>query len=278
MAWNHLICLVSEPTTYLYLGLLILYFYYSSEPVRQVQRDNNMQINALGYTVGVFSKQGFPIVVGLGAVAFFSDLPLFRSNIMYESIRCKREEWIASRVIYILEFSILYTVALIGICIVATDGTIQTDWGKILNALAHGYSFNGMSLNATMNFSYMSIYTPVEALLLVGGMCSLATFSIGVMMLCLSISVGRIPAIIAGGILPLIDVMVENGLPYWAYRFSPFSFIRLSIMMSDGKGYFPSIGQAVLGLSMVIIVFVGMSILLVKRNNMFIRQLFNEQY
>lgn len=278
LAYRQFVCLICEPTTYLYISLLLLYFYYSSDSMRLFQRENNIRVNAVGYAAGVFSKQGFPLVAGLGAVALFSDLPLFRGNIMYESVRCRREEWLASRIVYVGGLSILYTLMLVCICIGMSGGNYQESWGKVLNSLAQGYGFNGMTLNATMSFSYMSVYTPLQALLLVSGICSMAGFTVGMIMLCISIAVGRIPAIMMGGVLSLIDVMVENGLPYWAYRFSPFSFIRLSIMMSDGQGYFPSIRQAVFSMIVVIVITGGLSMLLIRRNGMFAKQLFAEQY
>ena len=67
-----------------------------------------------------------------------------------------------------------------------------SDWGKLLNTLANGYGFGGYHVPVSLSLEVTQNLTPLAAFGLTVLMSALATAAMGLMMLCLSLIVGRL--------------------------------------------------------------------------------------
>ena len=239
--------LLLTPTTYVFLGLLFVYFYKLNEGARLLHVVTGLRLNAIGYTMGTFSSQGATLVFGLGVVAVFSGLPLVRENAVFEAVRCGRGTWISGRILFVVFVSFLYTLIMVLLCIFTSGGELSfaPGWGKLINTLANGYIFEEVNISAQFRLSYMTMYTPSAALAITLGMCWGAATLIGLTILWLSLLVSRIPALLAGTVIALFDFIISEKLPFWAYHCSPVSFARMSIVSNPDMPYYPTLGYAI---------------------------------
>lgn len=63
--------------------------------------------------------------------------------------------------------------------------------------------------------------TLLQAFGLTAGMGVLATAFIGLVMLCLSLCLGRVAALSGASVLAVPDFLITEKLPFWCYRLSP---------------------------------------------------------
>ena len=185
----------------------------------RLQQESGLWVNAWGYAAGVFSNYQSTLALGLGAVMLFSDLPLVREYALFEATRCSRNTWIGGRILYVGMISVLYASLLLLLCAFTSRGRLMetSDWGKLLNTLANGYGFGEYHVPVSLSLEVTQNLTPLAAFGLTVLMSALATAAMGLMMLCLSLSVGRIGAIAAGCMVAVLDFVIYQKLPFWCY-------------------------------------------------------------
>lgn len=272
--------LLLTPTLYAFLCLLFVYFYHLNADARRLQAITGQSLNAWGYTAGVCSNYLYSFVFGLGCIALFSDLPLIRENALFESSRCSRNVWIGGRILYVLCVSAMYTLIMLVLCMLTSRGSLgfTAKWGKLLNTLANGYQFDDVNLPAVMRLSYMNAFTPVQAVCVVAAMCFGAASVIGLTILCLSLCVGRVPALLGGSLIAVLDFVIYEKLPYSFYRVSPLSFMRLEIVVNPDMPYYPTLPQAALTVTGMVLVGMALSVAVSHRSKAVTQLMLKEQY
>lgn len=246
----HLKELFRTPLFYAYLCLFFIYFYHLNVPTVLFQEETDIRINAWGYTAGVFSTPLSTIVFGMGIIMLFSDLPLLRGNALFESTRCSRNVWVFGRVLYVVGVSVFYTCIMFLLCLLTSRGELfDTDrWGKILNTIANGYHFEEIDDLLELSLTLTGKYTPIQAFGLSFMMCALCAISLGLCMLLLSMSFGRIIALLVGCVFSVLDFVISWKLPYVAYHASPLSLTRLSVICVPDMPYYPTFSYALTAL------------------------------
>ncbi|HPJ03228.1 MAG TPA: hypothetical protein PKU80_10350 [Candidatus Limiplasma sp.] len=272
--------LLLTPTTYVFLGLLFVYFYKLNEAARLLHVVTGLRLNAIGYTVGAFSSNGAALVFGLGAVAVFSGLPLVRENAVFEAVRCGRGTWVSGRILFVVFVSFAYTLIMALLCVLTSGGEVSfaPGWGKLINTLVNGYVFEGIQIDAEFRLSYTTMYTPSAALAITLAMCWGAATLIGLTILWLSLLASRIPALLAGTVIALFDFIISEKLPYWAYHYSPVSFTRMSIVSNPDIPHYPTLEYAVPVLLAAVAVSAALCYAVTLRSKAFSGILLKEQY
>lgn len=272
--------LLHTPTFYAYVCLFFVYYHYLAQGTVRFQQESGMTINAWGYTVGVFSNYLSTMVFGFGAVMLFSDLPLIREYALFEASRCSRNTWIGGRILYVLCVSALYAVLMLFLCSVTSHGSFAdtVKWGKVLNSIANGYGFGGYSIPVELSLQVVGKMTPLAAFGLTAGLSVLAAATVGMVMLCLSLLLGRIGAIAGGCVIAVLDFLISEKLPFWCYWLSPMSFTRLSIVGNSQMSIFPTWQQALVLLLIVNGVCVLLAFALAHVNRAFAKNILKEQY
>lgn len=271
--------LLLNPTTYAFAVLLFVYFYHFNAPTVRFLREAGVSLNAWGYAACAFSSPTSTLVFGLACLAMFSDLPLIRENALFESTRCSRNVWVGGRMLYVLTVSIFYSLLMLGFCMLTCGGSLSLSagWGKILNTLANGYSV-GAELPISINLQIIHHYTPVSAWLLIFGMCIGASSFLGLLMLSVSLALGRIPALLCAGLFAIFDFVISEKLSFWFYRLSPVSFIRLAIISVPDGSYYPSVRIAAVTLAAALLVTALAAVLVSHRSKAFSGKILAEQY
>lgn len=269
-----------NPTTYMFICLLFVYNFHLNADAVRLQQEIGIQLNSWGYTVGVFSTHTSTLVFGLGCVAVFSDLPLIRENALLESTRCSRNAWIGGRIIYIAFVSIIYALIAMVLCLLTCGGNlaITSSWGKLLNTMARGFTFGDHGLPISVNLSYTSAYTPCQAFLITLCMCIGSGMLLGLVMLGLSLCLNHVASLLSASLIAILDFVIYEKLPYWCYRISPFSYTRMSIVANPDMPYYPTLQEAVWGLTGAIIVVAAIAVTISHHNTAFSKRILNEQY
>ncbi len=272
--------LMLTPTLYAFLCLLFVYFYHLNADARRLQLITGQTLNAWGYTAGVCSNYLFSFVFGLGCIALFSDLPLIRENALFESVRCSRNAWIGGRILYVLCVSAMYTLVMLTLCMLTSRGSLAVTprWGKLLNTLANGYAFDDVNLPVVMRLSYMNAFAPAQAMGVVAAMCFGAASFIGLTILCLSLLVGRVPSLLCGSLIAVLDFVIYEKLPYRFYRISPLSFMRLEIVVNPDMPYYPTLPQAAVTITAMVLAAMLLTVAAAHRSKAISRLLLKEQY
>ena len=272
--------LFHTPIFYAYLCLFFVYFFQLNKPAVRLQEEVGIRFNAWGYTVGVFSSSLSTMVLGLGAVMLFSDLPLFRENALFESMRCSRNVWLGGRVLYIVCVSFFYALYMMLMCALTSGGNFGelSKWGKLLNSYANGYAVDGYSVSIELTLYGIAHFTPAEAFGLTLLMSALSVTLVGLMMLALSLLFGRTAALFGGSIIAVLDFLVAEKLAYWIYHLSPLSFSRLSIVCNPDMPYYPTLTEAFVILLIGSVICILLAVLAVHRHKKFAVQILQEQF
>lgn len=272
--------LLRTPIFYAYLCLFFVYYHHLSESTVWLQQEAGLWVNAWGYAAGVFSNDQSTLVFGLGAVMIFSDLPLIREHALFESTRCSRNVWVGGRILYVLFVSVIYTLYMLLLCALTSRGklTEPTAWGKLLNTIANGYSFDGYHVPVDLSLPVINAFTPLQAFGMTALMSVLACSVMGLVMLCLSLCVGRIAALSGVSLLAVLDFLISEKLPFWCYRFSPFSLTRLSIIYCPDMPYYPTWVEGIVTLLAANVLCGALALVLSHRHKHFADEILKEQY
>lgn len=272
--------LLRTPIFYAYLCLAFVYYHYLNAPMVRLQQELGVQVNAWGYTAGVFSHYLPTMVFGLGAVMLFSDLPLLRDNALFESTRCSRSAWVGGRVLYVACVSVLYTFFMVLMCLVTCRGSLSdpTSWGKIMNTFANGYTIGSYAIPVELSLTVTGALSPLEGVGLVFLMGSMSAMLIGLCILALSLCLNRIAALIVVSFVAIFDFLITLKLPFWFYRLSPLSFMRLSIISNANMPYYPTVSEAAVTLLLGNAMLALLAFLLSHWHQHFANRILQEQY
>ena len=266
-------------TFYVYLCLLFVFYHYLNAPMVRMQQEAGLTVNAIGYTVSVFSHFESVVVFGIGAVLLFSDLPLIRSNALLEANRCSRNVWIGGRILYIVCVSVLYTIFMIAMCMFTCEGNMQNGdaWGKILNTLANGIPVAGTQ-SSELTLPVIQAFTPWQALGLTAVMCVQASMLIGLSIFCLSLLAGRTISLTFASLLSCFDFLIYEKLPFWYYRLSPLSFTRITIIVQPNTPDYPTIMDAFTTLICANAAIILCTVMIARCNRLFSKRILQESY
>ena len=272
--------LFRTPIFYAYLCLFFVYYHHLSESTVRLQQETGLWVNAWGYAAGVFSNYQSTLAFGLGAVMLFSDLPLIREYALFESTRCSRNVWVGGRILYVLGVSVMYTLFMLIMCALTSRGrfTETAAWGKLLNTVANGYSFGSYHVPVDLSLPVTGALTPLQAFGVTAGMGVLATAFIGLVMLCLSLCLGRVVALAGASLFAVLDFLIAEKLPFWCYRLSPLSLTRLSIIFCSDMPYYPTWAEALTTLLAINALCIVLAFLIAHQNRHFANQILKEQY
>lgn len=203
------------------------------------------------------------------AIILFSDAPFEDKHMPFLMIRSGRRNWIIGQIIYILTASLIYTLFVFIVSILALLPNLEfsMEWGIVIQTLASG---SQLPVNVTVfaNPHLLTTFTPIEATLLSLGLFWLVSSFIGILISFFNIVVGKTTGLIAAGFVLFLSfftiIEARLALGHWVSYLSPVSWMSLSALDWNDPNAWPSppIAYAV---SFLLIACIGMSGLAIHR-------------
>ncbi|MDO4554691.1 MAG: hypothetical protein Q4B70_06075 [Lachnospiraceae bacterium] len=192
----------------------------------------------------IWNSTLFLMMFFLGVILFFSDAPFTDDMTNFVLIRCGKIKWMTAQIIYIMLTSIFIALCFFLIQAVMLPPSLANGWGKFWGSIAQTNAT--MATGSRMKFDYNILwdYEPVEACVVVFGICILLCLFTGLFLYFFSlINLKTIGICILSGftILPHIVSGLDFTIFYWL---SPYSWICLDTTMRSYNGSLPSIGYA----------------------------------
>lgn len=138
----------------------IFVFNYIGE-IADFSRYVNEEVTPWSYPF-LFTHDGLKILILLGIVLMFCDVPFIDENQPYIIVRSGRKAWSIGQIIYITATSLIYNLYLVTLSILFSISNIKLewDWGKALGTLA--YTNAGDDLNLVISGRIISFFTPLQ--------------------------------------------------------------------------------------------------------------------
>lgn len=208
--------------------------------LRLLVRETRLPVNAPGLFSAGFSDSWVLLACAAGAVALLSAIPFLYPCRAQELLRMGQARYTAARLCHIMLIALVYTCFLF-LCTWLLSGASMRAvhrWGKMLNTIAVGNMPLTLDIRLRIPLALTQNYTPIAA----AGLAALLFFAvatgIGWLMYALSVLAGRKWALTAGVASIVFDISIEEiGLGYRMYRYSPWSWVRLDLLLSDSNPY-----------------------------------------
>jgi len=185
------------------------------------------------------------LIIFLGILILFSDLPFKDSQQMFLVSRSGKRAWIFSQVLYVILVSILYF-AFIFICFCAVLFPNlyfnSENWGKIINTISLSSVAQRFELWFTVPQSVLSDFSPLNGFLYSFGIALFVTCVLGLIILIFNLTVKHNTGVfISGAIIFLYMFQYMNHNGYILYYFSPLNWISLYTADKNGITPYPDI-------------------------------------
>ena len=219
----------------LYIIVFVAFFLSSCwSSLREIVHITGLPANAHGLFSVSFTNGWINLAYSGGAVALLSSIPFLYPNHSQELLRLGQLRYTLLRLGQILLISITYT-AFLFVCTWLVSGSMldtSSRWGKVLNSFASGLFPADLHSIVQIPLALTQNYTPMQA---AGGTALLFVLvmtSIGWIMFTLSNLFGREAAILFASATSIIDMaVIQLGLGYKMYNFSPWSWVRADIIL-----------------------------------------------
>jgi len=279
MNWLSLRLLFKKANMYVFIVSIYAAMLQWNKIPRALEVASGLRLNVYGYAVSFFSTSGATLALALGALAMYSTLPLLRENTVSEIMRCNRETWLLSRILYVFVLGMFYPAVMLLSAGLTTFGSLAVtqSWGKLLNTYARGIAIDGAAMTIEIN-TEMTAFHPCQAFLLTWSLQACACITMGLVTLCMSLLAGRGAMLMVGGTLAVLDFLIAEKFPYVFYRFSPFTWTRFSMMASSENGFVPSVHEAFSIFAGIDVILVLVVFLCGKREKKMSSILLSEQY
>lgn len=242
-----------NPRIYIIAVIIIAFLTYHSFGLAQYAASKEVAV-----TPWIFPFLMTPPVMQVFAcltILLFSDAPFADRHMPFLIIRAGRRNWIIAQLFYMILAAFIYTVFILIVSMLVLIPHIQftADWGLILKTLAS--STDAMpSVTIFPDYRVISLFTPMEAILISFGLFWLVSVFIGVLILFFNIVVGKMSGLVASGVFLFISFFsIIHGrliLGDWISYLSPYSWMSMSFYNWDLTMDFdsPTVAYAVLSL------------------------------
>ena len=232
-----------NPRIYALAIFIIAFLIYHQSGLSQFAGAHNQ-----GVTPWVFSHLTTPPVLQVFAtfaIILFSDAPFEDKHVPFLMIRSGRRNWIIGQLIYILIASLIYTlfVFIISILALLPNLELSMEWGIVIQTLASG---SQLPANVTVfaNPHLLTTFTGIEATLLSLGLFWFVSSFIGILISFFNIVVGKTTGLIASGFVLFLSfftiIEARLALGHWVSYLSPVSWMSLSALDWNDPNAWPS--------------------------------------
>lgn len=211
----------------------------------------------------------------LGFIALVADAPFLSDNQIFVLRRCGKLNWIAGKVLYVIVLGAAYWLFLEVLCaaFLLPCGTLATDgWGKLVYTLVDTDAGGQLAMNFVMDARIANNYSPITAAL---SMLLLGTFvssALGLLVMAVNLAT-RTRVGMAVAVFPvLLDLLVDNALPYVFYHISFASHGRLAVIDCAGSPLYPSMGEALATNGVIALLLAIISVVLACRTELTVHE------
>ena len=208
--------------------------------LRIVTHATRLPANAFALFSAGFTDSWVLLACAAGGVALLSAVPFVYPAHPQEILRAGQLRYVLLRLFHIALISFLYTI-FIFLCTWTLSGSSFKAfhrWGKVMNTIASGNVSVDIGVRMSVPLALTQNYSPLQAAGLAASLFFSVMTSLGWMMYAVSIQAGRRAATLAGALLAVLDLSVDQmGLGYRMYRFSPWSWTRLDLLLDTENPY-----------------------------------------
>ena len=251
----------TQPKTCFVLLLLLLYAVIFAAPVADFAQEKQRAVSALGVFPVLASAHYPQMLLMMGVVLLFSDAPFWDANQKYILLRADWRAWSGGQVLYVLVTMALYLLAVNLFCwlVMLPNIVFSTDWEKIWPTLAL-QSFGEIDYSVAP--ALIRYFSALEAWCLSMLLTWLAGCSMGLLMLFVNAHTRSKAGLILAGTISLTNLTIWNSLlDTNLYYLSPVSLANLAVVdIVGGSSGYPSLQYAVIALTIVVMVLVGLNI------------------
>lgn len=160
----------------------------------------------------LLSDFSFQLVIVFCSIYFFSDVPFFQYQEMYQMIRCGRVKWALAHILSLIETSFLFVLItfLISNLMLLPYLSLDNGWGAIIRTISLTNASQYYQIPFTISYKMLNSLTPFQATSLAIAITSLVVCMIGSLMFMVSLLFQKIYAITAATLLPIWAVIVYN--------------------------------------------------------------------
>lgn len=205
------------------------------------------------------------LITMLSVIYFFSDIPYMQYQNMYQIIRVGRIKWGLANVLCIVIEALLLVLVSVLLSIVCLQGRVEWswDWGKLLHTISLTNASDTYEIYLDVSYDSMYRYSPVQLMMLTGGILLLVIIFMAFSMFALSLLFGRFTAVFMAGTMTAMIFLVERCHPSVARSISyvtPVSWLWVTKIGSKTNGYYivPRLSYIVAFLSVFIAIFIAL--------------------
>lgn len=216
----------------------------------------------------------------------FADMPFINQSTPYWLIRTKRSVWLAGQIIYVVFTTVIYNLFMF--VVLGIMGTPFSFWGNVWSETAAmlGYA-GGESITIPVSIKTMEISTPYQCMLWVFLLMLLYTLFVAVFMLFLNITLGNMAGILGAFALNIYGLLLNPSVFQKLFHFtgrleykanvlcgwlSPLNHATFP-MHNFGYDFLPELTVSIVGFLILIIVFIILSGIKMKKYNFSFMQL-----
>ena len=237
---NHTYIFWRNPINWYILLLVATFLSSTLNSLRDIVRATRLPANALGLFSVSFSNAWVLLASAAGATALLSSIPFVYPNYTQEVLREGQRRFVLIRLSHIMLISLIYTLFLL-ICVWLLSGSTFNAihrWGKVLNSIAAGNVPQQLDIRFQVPLPLTQYYSPIQAACIAGAFFFTVMASIGLIMYSLSVFFGRNVAVVFASMLTVLDMTIDQiGFGYRAYRFSPWSWVRMDLFADSTNPY-----------------------------------------
>lgn len=206
------------------------------------------------YVLPFFFQNIFMVVLmAMGALMVFCDVPGVTENSYYQIVRCGRRVWFWGQMVRMLLVGFLYTagVALLPLLYLLGQLEWKAGWGKILGSLAQMSVVGGVESHFRASYRIIASFSPGEAIVLVCLILYLNVLLIGSLTLFGNILISKSMGAVLGAamaFLPYLTIRLSD--LNLAYYIAPLAWLDLGLFqpfMGSGMPTLPYVFAVLIG-------------------------------
>lgn len=229
------------PRTWMVLGVMAVFAMWNLSGVLDYSAEVGIRCTPWVYP-HYFSMPIMGLVYGFLTIALFSDAP-FRSPFSdFLQIRTGKRTWLLGQCLFVAEASLCYSVTyfLLSVIMVLPRIIVMNQWGRLIETFAYSQDASANLVGVYFVPDILEKYTPAAATLWTILFVWLVSCFMGMLILaCRVLFGGNVGSAAAGFLVFLSYFCVYIGSMVFGggiYRFSPVSWICISVFRGSGGG------------------------------------------
>lgn len=211
-------------------------------------------VTDIGYRVGpwmfvfVANDPVNQLYMALGLLFLLAGAPFATNREPSVVVRAGRFCWASSKVVTICLVSLVYYTVMYGLSLLAALQwtTFHVDgWGVAISSLTSVEVAVQAGFAFSVSPEMISSLDPLSALGLVFLFECVAGLVLGLLVLCVNALTKTRAGLALAAFVVLLDLLVQNVMPYWAFRYSLLSHARIQLLDFAGtSAWYPTPGEA----------------------------------